>query len=50
MKKESDKSGIERQIDETLREIYKVRSEEAVPDRFVNLLKQLKEQESKNEQ
>lgn len=45
MARERPKSGLERQIEENLRKVYKKTVEEDVPDRFAELLKQLKEQD-----
>lgn len=43
------KSSLERQIDENLRRVYQRQVEQEVPDRFRDLLKQLKEQEQQDE-
>ncbi len=45
MAREIPKSGLERQIEENLRKVYQKTVEEDVPDRFAELLKQLKEQD-----
>jgi hypothetical protein len=42
---EKAKSPLEQQVEENLRRVYKARAEEPVPDRFVELLKQLRAQE-----
>jgi len=46
MEREKTKSGLERQIEENLKKVYKKTIEEDVPDRFAELLKQLKEQDA----
>ena len=46
MERENTKSGLERQIEENLKKVYKKTIEEDVPDRFAELLKQLKEQDA----
>lgn len=38
------KAEVEKQIDENLRRVYEQDSTEEVPDRFLDLLKQLREQ------
>lgn len=40
-------AAIARQIDENLRRVYQQAVEEQVPDRFTDLLRQLKEQDSR---
>jgi hypothetical protein len=45
MSSEKPKSGLERQIEENLRKVYQKTVDEDVPDRFAELLKQLKEQD-----
>ncbi len=39
------KPTVERQIDENLRKVYQQMADETVPDRFVQLLMQLKDQD-----
>lgn len=39
------KEAIEKQIDENLRRVYEEKSSEKIPDRFLELLKKLREQE-----
>lgn len=46
---DDSKPTVERQIDENLRRVYKQMVEEAVPDRFMQLLEQLKQQDRPNE-
>ncbi|MBC56031.1 MAG: regulator [Confluentimicrobium sp.] len=48
MAHENNKSRLEEQIDENLRRVYQQKLEEDVPDRFKELLDQLKEQDSQN--
>lgn len=49
MTKERRKTKVDQQIDENLRRVYSEAAEEPVPDRFKQLLEQLREQEqSKN--
>ncbi|MGB5556519.1 MAG: NepR family anti-sigma factor [Paracoccaceae bacterium] len=45
MARDKPKSGLERQIEENLKKVYQKTVEEDVPDRFTDLLKQLKEQD-----
>ena len=42
------KPELERQIDENLKRVYQDHAAEPVPDRFMQLLAQLKEQDAKN--
>ncbi|AMY71736.1 NepR family anti-sigma factor [Frigidibacter mobilis] len=42
---DDSKPTVERQIDENLRRVYQQMVEEAVPDKFMQLLQQLKEQD-----
>ena len=42
-------SSLEEQIDENLKKVFQKDTAEPVPDRFVELLKQLKEQEQAND-
>ena len=42
---ERQKAAFEKQIDENLRRVYEQDAKEQVPDRFLDLLKQLREQE-----
>ena len=42
--KPAPKSSLERQIDENLRRVYQQSLDETVPDKFLQLLSQLKEQ------
>lgn len=44
---ESRRKAIEGQIDENLKRVYTEITEEEVPDRFLKLLEQLKQQEQK---
>lgn len=46
MNKENDKSNLRRQIDENLKRAYEQDLEREVPDRFRQLLDQLREKES----
>jgi hypothetical protein len=43
------KRQLEKQVDENLRRVYRAKAEEPVPDRFVELLKQLRAQEEGGE-
>lgn len=45
-----DTSNVMRQIDESLRHVYRDVTDQDVPDRFKDLLNRLKEQESQNDQ
>ena len=45
MVQDDRKTRLEEQIDENLRRVYRDRLEEDVPDRFRDLLRQLKEQD-----
>lgn len=45
MPQKTRQNALKQQIDENLRRVYQEKVEEAVPDRFQNLLKQLREQE-----
>ena len=47
MARNEPKSGLERQIEENLKKVYQKTVEEDVPDRFADLLRQLKEQDEK---
>lgn len=49
MAQKTPKSNLERQIDENLRKVYQQTVEEDVPDRFLGLLNQLKEQETNHD-
>ncbi|WBU60036.1 NepR family anti-sigma factor [Paracoccus albus] len=42
---ERKKAALEKQIDENLKRVYQEDAKEEVPDRFLDLLKQLREQE-----
>ena len=42
------KSNLEQQIDENLKKVYRKTIEEDVPDRFMDLLAQLKQQETQD--
>lgn len=42
---ERRKAAVEKQIDENLRRVYEQDLDDAVPDKFLDLLKQLREQE-----
>lgn len=44
-REERKRSAVERQIDENLRRVYEQDTREEVPDRFLALLQQLREQE-----
>ncbi|TNF22639.1 MAG: RNA polymerase subunit sigma-70 [Rhodobacteraceae bacterium] len=46
MAKNSKTTKLERQIDENLRRVYSDLSEEPLPDRFVQLLDELRKQEN----
>jgi hypothetical protein len=45
MEQDQRKSSLERQIEENLKKVYRRTVEEDVPDRFAELLRQLKEQD-----
>ncbi|MEP3331092.1 NepR family anti-sigma factor [Sedimentitalea sp.] len=45
MKKKRKNSAVDHQIDENLRRVYSEAAEEPVPDRFTQLLEQLRQQE-----
>ncbi|MGH1454512.1 MAG: NepR family anti-sigma factor [Paracoccaceae bacterium] len=49
MQQKEPQSSLERQIDENLRKVYQRTVEEDVPDKFMDLLKQLKDQDSAND-
>lgn len=50
MDRQQSKSRLEQQIDENLRKVYHASEPDtAVPDRFLKLLEQLKEQEAAGE-
>lgn len=42
---DSRRAAVEKQIDENLRRVYEQDATEQVPDRFLDLLKKLREQE-----
>ena len=44
------KSHLEKQVEENLRRVYRAVAEEPVPDRFTELLKQLRSQEEGREE
>ena len=44
-REERKKVALDKQIDENLRRVYEQASEEQVPDRFLALLEQLREQD-----
>lgn len=44
-REERKRAAIERQIDENLRRVYEQELVEDIPDRFLSLLEQLREQE-----
>lgn len=44
-REENRRAAVEKQIDENLRRVYEQDVTEQVPDRFLDLLKQLREQE-----
>ncbi|GAA6188291.1 NepR family anti-sigma factor [Litorivita sp. NS0012-18] len=48
MSKTKPDSNVQRQIDENLRRVFQAAQEEAMPDRFAQLLAQLKEQDAQN--
>ncbi len=48
MEKKRPKSHLEEQIEENLRKAYKDKVAEVIPDRLLELLKQLKKQDSAN--
>ena len=48
MEKKKPKSYLEEQIEENLRKVYTEKVAEVIPDRLLNLLKQLKKQEGAN--
>ncbi|MEO9779961.1 MAG: NepR family anti-sigma factor [Sedimentitalea sp.] len=45
MKKKRKNPAVDHQIDENLRRVYSEAAEEPVPDRFTQLLEQLRQQE-----
>lgn len=49
MGNDDKQSVLQRQIDENLRRVYQQTVEEQVPDRFVQLLQQLKQRDSADE-
>ena len=50
MGRDSKSSSVDRQIDENLRKVYQKTIDEQLPDRFTELLKQLKDQDANNAQ
>lgn len=42
---ENTKKPLEKQVEENLRRVYRAKAEEPIPDRFVELLKQLRDLE-----
>ncbi|MEO8242328.1 MAG: NepR family anti-sigma factor [bacterium] len=46
MKAKTSTTSLEEQVVENLRRVYQEKASEAVPDRFLELLKQLKNQEN----
>lgn len=48
MEPKNNKSSLEQQIDENLKKVYRKTVEEEVPDRFMELLAQLKQQETQD--
>ncbi|WP_095531952.1 NepR family anti-sigma factor [Marivivens niveibacter] len=48
MDSKKPKSNLEQQIDENLKKVYRKTVEEDVPDRFMDLLAQLKQQETQD--
>lgn len=48
MDSKKPKSNLEQQIDENLKKVYRKTIEEDVPDRFMDLLAQLKQQEAQD--
>lgn len=49
MTKKRRNTKVDQQIDENLRRVYAEAAEEAVPDRFTQLLEQLRQQEQSKE-
>nr|WP_241427726.1 NepR family anti-sigma factor [Fertoeibacter niger] len=47
MAQERDKAGLQQQIDENLKRVYDEALEQQVPDRFAQLLAQLREKDAK---
>jgi hypothetical protein len=43
------KSPLEKQVEENLRRVYRAKADEPVPDRFLDLLKQLRDLEESGE-
>ncbi|PTV94764.1 hypothetical protein C8J27_10632 [Rhodobacter aestuarii] len=50
MKEENAKSALRRDIDENLKRVYEAALEPEIPDRFKDLLAQLKAQQSQTEE
>lgn len=50
MAREKPKTSLDEQIEENLRKVYQRTLEEDVPDRFMDLLEKLKEQDAQNDQ
>lgn len=50
MARETPKTSLDEQIEENLRKVYQRTLEEDVPDRFMDLLEKLKEQDAQNDQ
>ncbi|MEO1549983.1 MAG: NepR family anti-sigma factor [Pseudomonadota bacterium] len=48
MASEKPKSSVEQQIDENLKRVYNAAMEDKVPDKFLDLLSQLKAKETAN--
>jgi hypothetical protein len=46
----NNKTPLEKQVEENLRRVYLAKAEEPVPDRFLDLLKQLRDLEESGEQ
>ncbi|WP_163848645.1 NepR family anti-sigma factor [Pseudooceanicola aestuarii] len=46
MAHDSEKNNVHRQIDENLKRVFQSKAEEDLPDRFKDLLKQLKDRDS----
>lgn len=47
---QNENETLRQQIDENLRRVYQEKLEEAIPDRFADLLRQLRQQETPKEQ
>lgn len=49
MAHDSEKNNVNRQIDENLKKVFQSKLDEDLPDRFKDLLRQLKEQDAPGE-